>query len=100
VIPVVCVPAKKLIVSSTEEVEIYRAHMNIPLCENHGHEIHVKHFLSDKLTAQFFAAAKAQKKLPPDIERAYVMTESMAGDSYQRILQSEKTQGHNGFRVL
>lgn len=87
-IPVVCVPAKTSVIMQGE-TEVYRAHMNIPLCPKHSKVIEVNELLSDTLAKMFIGQAQARKTPPPDLERVYMVIESMGADGYQMILQAE-----------
>jgi hypothetical protein len=77
-------------------VDVYRAHMNIPLCVKHSHDANVQDFASEKLAGMFIAQAKAQNKPPPDFERAYITIESMGEPGYQAILKSEEAKKKSG----
>lgn len=96
-IPVVNVPAKTILVMKDQEREIYRCHLNIPLCDKHSKSCNVNDFLSERLAKMFIGQAQSRRKPPPDLEGVYLTIESMSADGYQMILQQEAAKGKGGF---
>lgn len=97
-IPVVCVPAKSnLVLVNAATTEVYRSHLNIPLCNKHSKEANVQDFASEKLIEMFVAQAKSRGKPPPDFQRVYLTIESMSAPGYQAILKLEAEKKQKGF---
>jgi hypothetical protein len=97
-IPVICVPAKSNLVRiDTSNTEVYRSHLNIPLCDKHSKTCNAQDFASERLIEMFAAQAKSRGKPPPDFSRVYLTIESMSAPGYQAILKLEAEKQKKGF---